>query len=300
MAEPKMHADEVNIDGALVRRLLVAQFPEWSALPIEPVYPRGTDNALYRLGDEMVARLPRIEGTVRTLQKEREWLPRLASSLPVAVPLPLADGLPGEDYPFPWSVYTWLHGEPAHAERIRDPDRFASDLAGFVGALQRIESSGAPQPGKHNFGRGAPLATRDDATCAAIDALRATIDADAFTGIWEEGLAASEWTGTPVWVHGDLDARNILVADGRLSAVIDFGALGIGDPAYDVMVVWKVLSADTRDVFRRALSVDDATWARSRGLAVSQAVIALAYYTLETNAVLVREAEHWLREVLAE
>jgi aminoglycoside phosphotransferase (APT) family kinase protein len=295
-----MHADEVDTDVALVRRLLAEQFPQWADLPIEPVRPLGTDNANYRLGEDMLVRLPRRERTSRTLEKERRWLPRLAPLLPLAVPLPLAEGMPAEGYPFVWSVYTWLKGENATNERIAELDRLATDLARFIAALQRIDPADGPSPGEHDFFRGEPLARRDAATRAAIASLDGEIDVGAVTAAWEEALRAPEWQRPPVWIHGDLDSRNLLVENGRLSAVIDFGSAGVGDPACDVMVAWKVLSADTRDIFRTALAIDEAAWARSRGWALSQALMALSYYTLETNAVLVREAERWLVEVLAD
>ena len=299
MPAKKMHADEVEIDSALVGRLVAAHFPEWAALPIEPVPFFGTDNALYRLGDDMVVRLPRRERTSRTLEKERQWLPRLAPLLPLAAPVLLAEGLPAEGYPFAWSVYGWLEGQDATTGRITDLSRLATDLAQFVAALQRIDPTGGPVPGEHNFFRGVPLRTRDEATRAALASLAATVDVGAATAAWEAALQAPEWERPPVWIHGDLDARNLLVEEGRLSAVVDWGGLGVGDPACDVMIAWKVLSADTRHIFRTALSVDEATWARSRGWALSQALIALAYYTPETNSVLVREAQRWMGEVLA-
>jgi len=295
-----MHADEVDTDVALVGRLLAAQFPRWAGLPIEPVPNRGTDNALYRLGDEMVVRLPRTERTSRRLEKERQWLPRLAPLLPLAVPVPLADGMPAEGYPFEWSVYRWLQGENATMERVTDLSRLATDLAQFVAALQQIDPTGGPSPGEHNAFRGVPLATRAAQTRAAIVSLRGAIDVGAVTAVWESALQLPEWEHPPVWIHGDLDSRNLLVDEGRLSAVIDFGCLGVGDPACDVMVAWKVLSADTRIIFRTTLSVDESTWARARGWALSQALMALSYYTPETNPVLVREAHLWMAEVLAD
>jgi aminoglycoside phosphotransferase (APT) family kinase protein len=297
---PKMHADEVDIDVPLVRRLVAAQFPRWANLPIEPVPSSGTDNALYRIGDDMVARLPRRERTVETLAKEHQWLPRLVPLLPLAVPVPLARGMPAEGYLWQWSVYRWLEGENATIQRITDLTQLATDLAQFVSALQRIDTAGGPPPGEHNFFRGAPLASRDARTRAAIASLDGEIAVGAATAVWEAALQAPEWQSPPVWIHGDLDARNLLVEEGRLSAVIDWGGLGVGDPACDVMVAWKVLSAETRHIFRKALSVDEATWARGRGGALSQALIALAYYTLETNPVLVREARRWIVDVLAD
>jgi aminoglycoside phosphotransferase (APT) family kinase protein len=295
-----MHADEVDTDAALVRRLLASQFPDWADLPIELVSFFGTDNAIYRLGTDMAVRLPRRQHNAAQLDKERRWLPRLAPLLPLAVPVPLAVGEPADGFPFAWSIYSWLEGETATAERIDDLGRAATDPAQFVAALQRVDPTEGPPPGAHNSFRGVPLATRDESTRAAIASLGGTIDAGAVTAAWDAALRAPEWRRAPVWIHGDLDARNLLVENGRLTAVIDFGCLGVGDPACDVMVAWKLLSADTRERFRAALSVDDATWARARGWALSQALIALAYYTPETNPVLVREARRWRAEVLAD
>ncbi|MFN2469497.1 MAG: aminoglycoside phosphotransferase family protein [Gaiellaceae bacterium] len=300
MPRGKMHADEVDTDVSLVGRLLAAQVPQWAELPIEPVPSAGTDNALYRIGDDMVARLPRRERNSGTLVKERQWLPRLAPLLPLAVPVPLAEGLPAEGYPFEWSVYRWLKGENATSERITDQSQLATDLAQFIGALQRVDLTGGPSPGEDNSFRGVPLAARDESTRAAIASLGATIDVGEVTAAWDEALRAPEWRRAPVWIHGDLDARNMLVEKGRLSAVIDFGCLGVGDPACDVMVAWKVLSTESRDTFRTALSVAEATWARARGWALSQALMALSYYTVETNPTLVREAERWMAEALAD
>ena len=295
-----MHVDEVDVDASLVRRLLGAQFPHWADLPLEPVLPRGTDNALFRLGDDMVARLPRTERTSRRLEKERRWLPRIAPLLPLAVPRPLAEGMPADDYSFSWSVYGWLNGENATPDHIADEKQFALDLAEFLAALQRIDPTSGPPPGEHNFFRGVPLASRDAATRAAIASLHTEVDVAAVTAVWEDALRAPEWHGAPVWIHGDLDARNVLVENGRLSAVVDFGGLGVGDPACDVMVAWKLFSADAREIFRTALAIDEATWARSKGWALSQALMALSYYTEETNAVLVRESRRWMAEVLAD
>jgi aminoglycoside phosphotransferase (APT) family kinase protein len=295
-----MHADELDVDVELGRRLLAEQFPEWADLPLEPVLPLGTDNANFRLGEELLVRLPRRPRTSLTLEKERRWLPRLAPHLPLGVPVPVAEGIPTAEYPFAWSVYRWLPGENAIVARIADPTQLAADLAELIAALQRIDVSDGPSPGEHNFFRGVALAARDEAMRAGIAALRGELDTEAVTAAWDDALAAPEWQRPPVWIHGDLDARNLLVEDGRVSAVIDWGSAGVGDPACDVMVAWKLLPPDARRVFRAALEIDDATWRRGRGWAVSQAIGALGYYTEETNAVLVREARQWLAEVLAD
>jgi aminoglycoside phosphotransferase (APT) family kinase protein len=294
-----MHADELAIDAKLVRRLIADQFSEWATLPLSKVHPRGTDNAVFRLGETMVVRLPRRARTRLTLLKERRWLPILASTLPLASPVPLADGLPAAEYPFEWSIYSWLPGEPATPGRIRDHAEAAIDLATFLFALQRTDPTGGPPPGEHNFFRGAPLSARDAQTREAISHVD-SVDREALTAAWNAAMAAGEWTQAPVWIHGDLDARNVLAVEGQISGVIDWGGLAVGDPAADVMVAWKMLPADARGVFRSRLHVDDATWTRARGWVVSQAVIALAYYTEEMNPTLVAEARRWLAESTAE
>ena len=295
----KMHADEVNTDAALVGRLIAAQFPHWADLPIAPVPSAGTDNALYRLGDGMLVRLPRIHSAVGQVAKEHEWLPRLAPLLPLAIPVPLAKGTPDDGYRWEWSVYRWLEGENATSERIADPSQAATELARFVAALQRIDLTGGPPPGAHNSFRGVPLAARDLETRVAIEALHGTIDAGAATAAWEEALEAPASNGPLVWIHGDLQSGNLLAVQGRLTAVIDFGCLGVGDPACDVMAAWTYLSAETRDAFRAALTVDDATWARGRGWALSFGLIALPYYQV-TNPVLAGIARYAIDEVLAD
>ncbi len=299
MSTGKMHVDEVDTNVSLVVRLLITQFPQWANLPIEPVHSAGTGNALYRLGDDMVARLPRIPWAVEQVDKEQKWLPRLAPLLPLNIPVPLAKGKPSESYPWHWSVYRWLEGEDATTEPIADPRQAATDLAQFITALQQIEATGGPSPGRHNFYRGVPLAMRDQQTRAAIAALHDVLDADEVTAVWDAAIEVPAWNGVPVWLHGDLHSGNLLVQQGRLSAVIDFGGLGVGDPACDVMAAWLFLSAENRAVFRAVLQVDDATWARGRGWALSFGLIALPYYQT-TNPVLAGTAQRAINEALAD
>jgi len=294
-----MHADEVPTSVALVRRLLAAQFPQWADLPIEPVPSAGTDNALYRLGDSLVVRLPRIHWAAAQVDKEQCWLPRLAPHLPLAIPVPLAKGAPGAGYPWHWSVYQWFEGEDAILDRLADPSQAARQLAAFITALQQIDPADGPPAGVHNSSRGVPLARRDAQTRVAITALDGALDAAATTAAWEAALQVPAWSGSPLWIHGDLKPGNLLAKGRRLSAVIDFGCLGVGDPACDLQVAWSFLSPETRRVFRAALQVDEATWARGRGWALSVALIALPYYR-HTNPVLAAISRRTLDQVLAE
>jgi aminoglycoside phosphotransferase (APT) family kinase protein len=291
----RMHADELDTDEALVHRLLAAQFPAWAELPIEALPVGGTDNAIFRLGDELSVRLPRRrKWAPGSFDKEFEWLPRLSPSLSLRVPTPVARGAPGEGYPHEWAVYDWLDGDDATSAPLELP-RAAIDLAELIDALQSIDPGGAPSAD----GRGGPLRPRDQATRAGIAALADSIDVDAATAAWEHALAAPDWDRAPVWIHGDLDARNLLVRNGRITGVIDWSCLCVGDPACDVKVAWAVLDAGSRPVFRERLEIDDATWSRGRGWALSQAVIAMQYY-LHTYPVIVQEAKRWLAEALAD
>lgn len=293
-----MHADEIITTVGLVQRLVATQFPEWSDRSIAPVPSAGTDNALYRLGDELVVRLPRVAWARGQVEKEQRWLPKLALFLPLAVPEPIAQGTPGEGYPWPWSVYRWLEGENAASAPIADARATALVLARFIMALQRIDPTGGPPPGEHNSARGEPLANRDARTRIAIAALGETLaHSNTVTDAWETALAAPAWPGPPVWIHGDLQAGNLLMTQGRLSAVIDFGCLGVGDPACDLMTAWLFLSAAVRDEFRTALAVDDATWTRARGWALSVGLIALPYYR-DTNPVLAGIARRAVNEAV--
>jgi aminoglycoside phosphotransferase (APT) family kinase protein len=286
---PRLHPDEIETDVALVRRLLAAQFGDLAELPIEPLPVGGTDNAIYRLGDELSVRLPIKPTSPGDHELEFRWLPVLAPRLPLAIPEPLALGRPADGYPNEWAIHRWLPGEDA---TVAPPDlaRAAIDLADFIAALWEIDSSGGP-----SGGRGEALARRDEHTRACI----AELDIEGAAAVWDEALAAPIYDGPPVWVHGDLDKRNLLIQGGRITGVLDWSCACVGDPACDVKVAWAVLDAETRPVFRARLGVDDATWARARGWAVSQAVIALPYY-LETYPAIVREARRWLGEALAD
>ena len=295
-------ADEAQgrfpIEAALVRRLVATQFPQWAALPINPVACDGWDNRTFHLGAHMKLRLPSAERYVAQVEKEYRWLPKLAPLLPLPIPVPLAMGVPAEFYPWPWSVYLWLAGETAATARIADLRRFAVAVAQFLAALQRIDTADGPPPGPHNFFRGGPLTVYDAETRQAIASLGGEIDAGAATAAWDTALAAA-WRGPSVWVHGDVAAGNLLVEDGCLSAVIDFGTSGVGDPACDLTIAWTLFEGESRKAFRAALPLDSGTWARGRGWALWKALITLAG-PLHTDPVEAAKARRVIEQVLAE
>ncbi|WP_319460295.1 aminoglycoside phosphotransferase family protein [Micromonospora sp. RTP1Z1] len=286
-----MHDGEVATDEALVRRLIAAQFPQWARLPVERISSAGTNNAIYRLGPELAVRLPRIADAIEQVEFEYAWLPRLAPYSPVAVPEPVALGQPAEGYPWRWAVNRWVDGRTA-VEDDADRPGFAVDLGEFVAALRRADVTGG-RPGY----RSGSLRTRDAYVREWTTAARDVVDTGAVLAAWEEALAAPAWDGPPVWTHGDLLTGNVLVRDGRLAGVIDFGAAGVGDPACDAIPAWAVLSAGTRDAFRAAAGFDDATWARGRGWALTF-VAGLTYYR-ETNPVMAGIARRAIDAVLA-
>ena len=294
---PVKSVNKVNIDATLVSRLIAAQFPQWADLSVEPVETSGWDNRTFRLGETMSVRLPSAEGYAAQVEKEQTWLPKLAPLLPLPIPTPLALGRPAEGYPWPWSVYRWLEGENATLKRIDDPPTFAITLAHFLVTLQGMDTAGGPLPGPHNFFRGGPLSVYDAETRNALVALKGKMDTGAATEVWEEALSAT-WHGSPVWIHGDVAAGNLLVKEGRLSAVIDFGCSGVGDPACDLVIAWTLLSGKSRSAFRGALPVDRATWARGRGWALWKALITLVEH--QTTNPLEAEARRVVADVLAD
>ncbi len=298
MPAVKKHVEGVNIDTALVRRLVSRQFPQWADLPVSPVALGGWDNRTFHLGEEMTVRLPSAAGYSPQVVKEHRWLPRLARRLPLPIPVPLAMGAPSDGYPWHWSVYRWLEGEPATIKHIADLRQFATTLAQFLAALQRIDAAGGPEPGPHNFFRGGPLTTYDAETRQAIGALDGTTDADAATAVWESALAAT-WRSPPVWFHGDVAVGNLLVERGRLSAVIDFGCSGVGDPACDLTIAWTLFEGESREAFRAALPLDDAAWARGRGWALWKALITVAALP-GANLLQASESRRVIDDVLAE
>jgi aminoglycoside phosphotransferase (APT) family kinase protein len=293
-----MHESEVNIDASLVRHLVGTQFPRWSDLPVRPVEVGGWDNRTFHLGEHMTVRLPSAERYVPQVEKEHRWLPEIAPLVPLPIPVPLAKGVPGLGYPFPWSVYRWIEGETATIGRIEDPVDFATTLADFLVALQQIDATGGPPPGPHNFFRGGSLAVYDAETRQALAAMDGRIDTRAAREVWESALDAA-WHDPPVWFHGDVAWGNLLVEDGRLSAVIDFGTSGVGDPSCDLAISWTLFGGESREAFRAVLQPDEATWARGRGWTLWKALITLSG-SADSGSQEPREPRRVIDEVLAD
>jgi aminoglycoside phosphotransferase (APT) family kinase protein len=293
----QVHAEEVQTDEALARSLIDSQFPQWAALPITRVRANSTDNDMYRLGDDLAVRLPRRAGAVTPMDKEHAWLPKLAPLLPAPVPLPRAKGAPEGGYPYPWSVVNWIDGELPQTQ-VNDR-AFARDLAAFVKALHAIDASDGPAPGAHNFWRGVPLAARDRNMRERFDWLSDLPDIGDIILEWQKALLLHAWSSPPTWLHGDIQRGNILMRDGRLAGVIDWSALGVGDPAGDLAVAWSLFEPDARDEYRAAMNVDDATWARGRAWALIEGVLALSYYRGK-DEVIAQAGRRLLDVVLAE
>jgi aminoglycoside phosphotransferase (APT) family kinase protein len=290
---PRRHADERETDVRLVRRLLREQFPEWAEMPLRPVAESGTVNALYRLGDELAVRIPRNRPKLWSdLDDEFVWLPRLAPHLPVKVPVPVARGRPSGDYPHEWGVFEWLPGENPTPGEV--PESLAEELAEFVTVLHGLELEGGPQSV-----RGDDLSRFDEFTRENLKALEGELDTAAAEALWDEALALTPWPHDQVWIHADVMPGNLLLRDGRLSAVIDWGGSGLGDPAVDLMVAWNVLDARGRRRFRAAVGYDEDTWARARGWALWTGLGGIPYYR-ETFPEFAANARRTVRDVLAE
>ena len=284
------------IDATLVRRLVATQFPQWRDLSVRMVERGGWDNIAFRLGEHMIVRLPRAADYAVQVEKEHRWLPRLAPFLPVPIPTPLAIGEPANGFPWKWSIYRWIDGDTAAPERINDLNDFATRLAEFLLSLHDIDPTEGPPPGSHNFYRGGSLQNYETETKHAIAALNDKIDSEAAAEVWRRALDTN-WGCSPVWVHGDLSTGNLLVQEGRLSAVIDFGMLGVGDPACDLSIAWTLFRGESREAFRAMLPFDFGTWARARAWTLWKASIVAARVT-ETNAVEAAQCWRVLDEVL--
>ena len=292
-AQPKMHVDEMTINIPLVRRLLAEQYPHLADLEIVAIHSTGTVNVIFRLGNKFTVRLPRLEKYAESLDTECTWLPRLAPTLSLEIPKPIACGKPTDWYPCPWAVYGWIEGAPYRDDLIRDESQVAHDLASFIRELRSVDGAEAPHTGRR------PLIELDLETRSAIESCGNVIDTNAASVAWERSLESPVWDGSPVWIHGDLLRTNLLVRDGRLRAVIDFGEAGVGDPAMDVIPAWSVFNQSGREAFRRALEVEEATWSRARGYALHQALPIIPYYS-KSNPEFTAMAKRTVEEILKE
>lgn len=289
-----MHEGEYLVSSELVHQLLKSQFPQFSDRPIVAVASAGTDNALFRLGDDLLVRMPIIDWAVADVAKEQRWLPYLAPHVPVQIPTPISLGAPEHGYPCDWSIYRWCAGGNPVVGGVVRPLELASHIAQFILAMRTIDPTGAPVAE-----RGRPLVERDDSTRSAIAEIGSTLDTGKILKIWQAALELPSWVGPDHWIHGDLSAGNLLIVDSELSAVIDFGAMGIGDPAADLIIAWNLLPIQARPQFRSEAGLDEASWKRGRALALSIALIQLPYYR-RTNLPLAQNALYVIDQVLAD
>ncbi len=295
-----MHADEVDVPPALVRRLLAEQHPQWADLPLSVAGEWGTDHAMYRLGDELVVRLPRIGWAVKAVAAEQRWLPFLGPQVPVEIPGVVATGEPGEGYPWPWTILRWIWGEHPPPVDWWGAERLAIQLAGFNRALAAIDPSGGPVAGSPGGPqRGIPIRWRDEQVRTCISELADELDADALLAAWEADAFVAAHAGDPVWVHGDLTPGNLLWGNGHLRGVLDWGGVAVGDPAVGLLPAWNLFSGWTRHAFREASEADEARWRRGRAWALSVAVVALPYYR-ETYPAICASSRRVITEVLAD
>lgn len=296
-----LHPNEVSIDHALVRSLLRAQRPEWADLPLSPA-GAGTDNVMYRLGDDLVVRLPRTADNGRSVRKEQEWLPRLAPLLACPVPEPVHAGTPTDAFPLVWSVYRWFDGDEAGPDTVRDWAAFGADLAAVVRELHAIDLMGATRTDDLSWYRGGSLQACDEWFGRGLDDCRTTVgselDVEALEQMWRTALMLPEPSGPHVWLHGDLKPTNLLVREGRLHAVIDFGGLSVGLPDAEHATVWD-LPPRARQAYWNALDIDDPTWARARAWAIAVAVSGISYYW-HTYPAFVAECRARLRAILTD
>jgi aminoglycoside phosphotransferase (APT) family kinase protein len=293
----KLHDDEVDIDADLVRRLVAEQVPQLSDLPLTEFPSTGTVNAIYRLGDELCVRLPRVQRWANCLEQECTWLPRLSPGLTLQVPEPVVTASPTSYYPFSWAIFRWIDGQTYAPDRVDDERQAAVDLAQFISELRSNDLP--PIDDQTPYGGRPPLAEQDADVRNWIAQSGSLIDGPAVTAAWEHALQSAAWDGAYTWIHSDLVPPNLLVKDGRLRAVIDFGATGLGDPATDLGPAWSVFGQAGRRVYRDLVSADDDTWRRGRGIAISQAVGLVPYYAV-TNPALSALGQRMLAEILAD
>lgn len=285
----------MNIDTNLVKTLIKEQYLNFSDLKIVEVENSGNDNRTFHLGDSMLVRLPSGKEYASQIEKEMYWLPKLSPYILLDIPLPLFKGNPTKEYPFNWGIYKWIEGETLTYKDILNLDLLAIDLAKFLKELQSIDATLGPKAGKHNFYRGGSLNIYDNETRIALKNLKNIFDTNSLENIWKKCLK-SKYTNKPVWIHGDIAVGNLLIKDGRLSGVIDFGILGTGDPACDYVIAWTFFSSKSREIFKNHLNCDEETFERAKGWALWKALIS---YDIENpNSYISKWAEKCINEIL--
>jgi len=294
MSQNKMHIDEVDINPELIKDLLQEQFPKWENQPLQLMHPEGTDNAMYRLGNDKLIRLPRTEGSSLNIEKELTWLPKLGPKLPISIPSIIGRGMANKNYPFPWLICEWLEGSNPDQEGMIDEQKAATDLAFFVKAMQQVPTVEGP-----NCSRGQPLNTREKEVLQSIPLLKELYDTNLLKELWESASSAPHWKRDPVWIHGDLHAGNLLAMEKKIVGVVDWGLAGIGDPACDMIVAWTLLCQQSREIFRSLVQPDDHTWSRGRGWALFLGIVGYPYYR-DTNPIFAGIAKRALDQVIAE
>ncbi|KOY16500.1 aminoglycoside phosphotransferase family protein [Paenibacillus xylanivorans] len=280
---------EITIER--VRQLIDSQFPKWKGLAITPVQKSGHDNRTYRLGDEMTIRLPSHERYASAVEKELKWLPVFKPLLSLPIPAPIAQGEPSNEYPLPWSINRWIEGETVSPTNVLDPGAFAEDLARFLRELEAIDASHGIPAGIQNFHRGGNLSVYDTDTRTVIEKLSGQYDQKLMTEIWELALA-TRYQSAPLWLHGDVAVGNLLVQEGRLCGVIDFGTMGVGDPSSDLVMAWNFFDDVSREIFLSCMNFDQDTVHRARGWALWKALI--SYAGNERGS----EASNWGKHVI--
>jgi aminoglycoside phosphotransferase (APT) family kinase protein len=260
------------INTALVKKLIKEQFPHWENENISPVEKSGWDNRTFHLGENLLVRLPSADHYISQVEKEQKWLPKLAEELALSIPKPVAQGVPSERFPRPWSVYEWIEGETLPQHNPENLNSIAYDLATFLNSLDLVNTKNAPLAGKHNFYRGCSLKFYENDVLKALSILGNQVDATVILELWEKATT-HEWTQAPVWVHGDMSIGNFLVRDGKLTAIIDFGSSAVGDPACDLVIAWTLFKGKSREIFKETRKADKHTWNRGRGWALWKALI---------------------------
>ncbi len=293
-----MTAQAFQIDTALVQALVSAQFPQWANESVSPVPRSGWDNRSFRLGTDLLVRMPSGGGYAAQVHREQLSLSYLGPRLHLETPTPVAMGRPGHAYPWPWSVYRWIPGSAAADSPPHDVEQFAADLADFLNELRSVAGDIGPPPGPENFYRGAALSTYDKQFRRSQAELHGQINTATALRTWEAALATA-WKGTPVWVHGDIALGNLLLRKDRLAAVIDFGQVCVGDPACDCTIAWTYFREKERDEFRKRLALDADTWLRGSAWALWKASI-VAAGLVETSAIEAQSALQTIDEVLGE